>query len=280
MLFHCTKEDCRFWGEGEVLPDACPRCGGALTVGDREKMTGDDWCALGVFWIEQDGAEEKAVSCFRRSAQLGSGWGACNLGLCLEQGTGVEADPRQALWLYQQAAEMGSLPALCNLAVCYEEGIGTPPDPRQAVALYRRAAEYGSTRAQRLLARCCDRGIGMDRRDPARRWSGCAWRPFRGICPADLLASTTSSATGWSRTRSCRCAGTARAAEGDEPEAKCCLGWLMEQGKWVDRDPEGAVGALPPGGRSRFRARPDAFGRLSARRRRDPGRPGAGGPLL
>jgi len=21
MLFHCTKEDCRFWGEGEVLPD-------------------------------------------------------------------------------------------------------------------------------------------------------------------------------------------------------------------------------------------------------------------
>lgn len=24
MLFHCTKEDCRFWGEGEVLPDACP----------------------------------------------------------------------------------------------------------------------------------------------------------------------------------------------------------------------------------------------------------------
>ncbi len=32
-----------------------------------------------------------------------------------------------------------------------------------------------------------------------------------------------------------------RAAEGGEPEAKCCLGWLMEHGKWVDRDPEGAV---------------------------------------
>ena len=64
----------------------------------------------------------------------------------------MEADPRQAVWLYQQAAEMGSLPALCNLAVCYEEGIGTPSDPHQAVELYRRAAEYGSTRAQRLLA--------------------------------------------------------------------------------------------------------------------------------
>ena len=117
MLFHCTKGDCRFWGEGAAMPDACPRCGGALTAGERAKMSGDDWCALGVFWMEQDGAEEKAVSCFRRAARLGSGWGACNLGLCLEQGTGIEADPRQAVWLYQQAAEMGSLPALCNLAV-------------------------------------------------------------------------------------------------------------------------------------------------------------------
>ena len=73
MLFHCTKGDCRFWGEGAAMPDACPRCGGALTAGERAKMSGDDWCALGVFWMEQDGAEEKAVSCFRRAARLGSG---------------------------------------------------------------------------------------------------------------------------------------------------------------------------------------------------------------
>ena len=72
MLFHCTKGACRFWGEGAAMPDACPRCGGALTAGERAKMSGDDWCALGVFWMEQDGAEEKAVSCFRRAARLGS----------------------------------------------------------------------------------------------------------------------------------------------------------------------------------------------------------------
>ena len=220
MLFHCTKEDCRFWGEGEVLPDACPRCGGALTVGDREKMTGDDWCALGVFWIEQDGAEEKAVSCFRRSAQLGSGWGACNLGLCLEQGTGVEADPRQALWLYQQAAEMGSLPALCNLAVCYEEGIGTPPDPRQAVALYRRAAEYGSTRAQRLLARCCDRGIGMDRRDPAQAVEWLRMAALQGDMPSQtLLAKHYEFGDGVEQDLELSVRWYRRAAEADEPEA-------------------------------------------------------------
>ena len=222
MLFHCTKEDCRFWGEGEVLPDACPRCGGALTAGDREKMSGDDWCALGVFWIEQDGAEEKAVSCFRRAAQLGSGWGACNLGLCLEQGTGVEADPRQAVWLYQQAAEMGSLPALCNLAVCYEEGIGTPSDPHQAVELYRRAAEYGSTRAQRLLARCCDRGIGMDRRDPAQavEWLRMAALQGDTVCQT-LLAKHYEFGDGVEQDPELSVRWYRRAAEGGEPEAKC-----------------------------------------------------------
>ena len=75
----------------------------------------------------------------------------------------MEADPRQAVWLYQQAVEMGSLSALCNLGVCYEDGIGTAPDPRLAAEHYRRAADYGSARAQRLLAHCYEQGIGVER---------------------------------------------------------------------------------------------------------------------
>ena len=83
-------------------------------------MTGDDWSALGVFWISRPDRKERGLACFRRSAGMGSGWGTCNLGICMEQGLGVEADPRQAFWLYQQAVEMGSLSAVCNLGVCYE----------------------------------------------------------------------------------------------------------------------------------------------------------------
>ena len=83
MIFHCVKEDCRFWGEGESLPERCPRCGGAVIPAQEQELTGDDWSALGVFWEEQDGHEARALACFRRSAELGSGWGTCNLGLCL-----------------------------------------------------------------------------------------------------------------------------------------------------------------------------------------------------
>ena len=208
--FTVPREDCRFWGEGEVLPDACPGAAEA-DRGDREKMSGDDWCALGVFWIEQDGAEEKAVSCFPPGRPAGQRLGACNLGLCLEQGTGVEADPRQAVWLYQQAAEMGSLPALCNLAVCYEEGIGTPSDPHQAGGA---VPPGGRVRLLPGPSACWPGAVTGDRDGPAGPGPGggvaAHGGPFRGTRSArPRWPSTTSSATGWNRTRSCRCAGTA-----------------------------------------------------------------------
>ena len=122
MIYHCVKDDCRFWGEGDAVPQRCPQCGAPLVQAKEGELTGDAWSALGVFWVEQDGHEARALECFRKSAQMGSGWGTCNLGLCMEQGIGVKADPRQAVWLYQQAVEMGSLSALCNLGVCYEDG--------------------------------------------------------------------------------------------------------------------------------------------------------------
>ena len=140
MIYHCVKEDCRFWGEGEALPGRCPRCGGPLAQAEESEMGGDDWSALGVFWVEQDGCEKRALECFRRAARMGSGWGVCNLGLCMEQGLGIEADPRQAIWLYEQAVEMGSLSALCNLGVCYEDGIGTLANPQKAAEYYHMAA--------------------------------------------------------------------------------------------------------------------------------------------
>lgn len=46
------------------------------------------------------------AECFRKAAYLGSAWGTCNLGICMEQGDGVERNPEQAFWLYSQAMEM------------------------------------------------------------------------------------------------------------------------------------------------------------------------------
>ena len=161
MIFRCSDQGCGYFGEGPRLPEFCPRCGKRMLQAAEGEMTGDDWSALGVFWISRPDGKERGLACFRRSAGMGSGWGTCHLGICMEQGLGVEADPRQAFWLYQQAVEMGSLSAVCNLGVCYEQGIGTTSDQKKAVELFRRAAEHGSSRGQRLLARCLEQGLGL-----------------------------------------------------------------------------------------------------------------------
>ena len=153
MIFRCSDQGCGYFGEGPRLPEFCPRCGKRMLQAAEGEMTGDDWSALGVFWISRPDGKERGLACFRRSAGMGSGWGTCNLGICMEQGLGVEADPRQAFWLYQQAVEMGSLSAVCNLGVCYEQGIGTTSDQKKAVELFR-------------------------------PWNGCGPPPFRGTPPA------------------------------------------------------------------------------------------------
>ena len=149
MIYHCNNDGCNYWGEGEERLEHCPQCGGQLQEADEKKMSGDDWCALGIYWVEREDGKERAYQYFRKAAQMGSAWGVCNLGLCMEQGIGVEADPRQAIWLYEQAAEMGSLAALCNLGVCYQSGIGTVEQPNRAAEVYEKAADYGSLRADR-----------------------------------------------------------------------------------------------------------------------------------
>ena len=127
MIYRCENEQCDYWGESTALPEQCPLCGAALEPVAEQAMTGDDWAALGSGWMDcrEEAGKARMVECFRRAAYLGSAWGACNLGICLEQGIGVEADARQAFWLYQQAMEMGSLNAVCCLGVCHEYGIGT-----------------------------------------------------------------------------------------------------------------------------------------------------------
>ena len=161
MYYRCIQEECGCTIFADALPERCPLCGKSMFQIEENDMSGDDWCAYGVFLSNRPGEEALAYQCFRKAAALGSSWGTCNLGLCLEQGVGVKADPKLAFWLYQQAVEMGSLAALCNLAVCYEQGIGTQIDVKTAAELYRQAAENGSSRAQRMLARCYDLGIGM-----------------------------------------------------------------------------------------------------------------------
>lgn len=97
MIYHCEDHTCNYWDEGEKLPERCPQCGRKLLRANEADMTGDDWTALGnTLWDAEASDKKRMVDCFRKAAYLGSAWGVCNLGICMEQGNGVEADPVQA----------------------------------------------------------------------------------------------------------------------------------------------------------------------------------------
>ena len=64
-----------------------------------------------------------------------------NLGICYQNGTGVEKNFQKAFELYQKATEQGSALAQCNLGICYQNGIGVKKNTQKAVELYQKAAE-------------------------------------------------------------------------------------------------------------------------------------------
>ena len=93
MIYHCEDHTCNYWDEGEKLPERCPQCGRKLLRANETDMTGDDWTALGnTLWDAEASDKKRTVDCFRKAAYLGSAWGVYNLGICMEQGNGVEAD--------------------------------------------------------------------------------------------------------------------------------------------------------------------------------------------
>ena len=62
------------------------------------------------------------------------------LGVCYDNGFGVEQDEDRACRLYQESAAGDYAPALCNLGVCYESGQGVEKNLEKAKYWYSRAA--------------------------------------------------------------------------------------------------------------------------------------------
>ena len=92
------------------------------------------------------GAQETAESC---------------LGVCYEQGLGVEKDLVQAIYWYRKAAERGSASDQLNLGVHYENGEGVEKDIGQAIIWYRKAAKQGNARAHFNLGQLYIMGEGV-----------------------------------------------------------------------------------------------------------------------
>jgi len=97
---------------------------------------------------EEDTQQE--VERYRKAAVQGRAVAQTQLGVCYENGIGVEKNAREAVKWYGKAAAQGNDHAQYHLALCYQNGIGVEKDAKKAAEWYSKAAERGHDLAQRI----------------------------------------------------------------------------------------------------------------------------------
>lgn len=105
------------------------------------------------------------------AAEQGHPVGQNGLGLCYEEGAGVEKNLSEAFKYYKLAAEQGLSVAQDNLALCYASGKGVEKNLKAAVKFHRLAAKQAYDRGQFNLGSCFQYGRGVEKDiDDAKRW--------------------------------------------------------------------------------------------------------------
>ena len=117
------------------------------------------------------GDVERAVSCFKKSAEFGNAKAQRMLGDCYYVGEGIREDKQEAVKWFRLAAEQGDAETQWRLGACYYVGEGIREDKQEAVKWFRLAAEQGDAEAQRMLGACyyVGEGIREDKRE-AVKW--------------------------------------------------------------------------------------------------------------
>ena len=185
MIFSLFRPGVRLFWRGAPAAGVLSPLRQADAQAAEGEMTGDDWSALGVFWISRPDRKERGLACFRRSAGMGSGWGPATWASVWNRGSEWRPTPARLSGFISRPWRWGSLSAVCNLGVCCEQGIGTTSDQKKRRwSCSWRAAEHGSSRGQRLLARCLEQGLGLPQDQKRLPWNGCGPPPFRGTPPA------------------------------------------------------------------------------------------------
>jgi len=137
---------------------------------------------MGVVSMERE-EYENAVRYFRKAAEQGHAPAQNNLGVCYENGKGVEKDVYEAVKWYRKAAEQRYVLAQYNLGVCYANGAGVEKDMDEAVKWIRKAAEQKYAPAQFGLGVCYANGAGVERdMEKAVKWYRKAAE--QGLAPA------------------------------------------------------------------------------------------------
>eukprot|EP01094_Clydonella_sp_ATCC50884_P020899 TRINITY_DN4454_c0_g1_i7.p1 TRINITY_DN4454_c0_g1~~TRINITY_DN4454_c0_g1_i7.p1 ORF type:complete len:130 (+),score=30.08 TRINITY_DN4454_c0_g1_i7:1-390(+) len=124
------------------------------------------------------------------------------LGMCYEQGVGVEKNVEEAVRLYRQAVDMDEPSAMVKLGMCYEQGRFVEKNVEEAMRLYRVGVEKNVKEAVRLYqqARAMDEPSAMVKRRQHNRVNHRLW---------SSLGCATSKAWVWRRMwrKRCGCIG-------------------------------------------------------------------------
>jgi len=106
--------------------------------------------------IELFDRQDKDVECaelLRQSAELGFVWAQLFYGRFLCKGIGTALDPVAAVGWFRKAADQNCAEAFYELGVCYENGEGVERDFDQAIEWYRKAVAGGFESAQSAVIR-------------------------------------------------------------------------------------------------------------------------------
>jgi len=110
----------------------------------------------------------EAIAAYRKAADKGSTAAMVELGLLLQNGTGVTADQQQARSLFERAAAAGNPRGATSLVALSGSG-GLPSDPAEARSMLQKAVEANSAEAQFQLGVMYAEGTGGPKDDAAAR---------------------------------------------------------------------------------------------------------------
>ncbi|SDI74942.1 tetratricopeptide repeat protein [Propionivibrio dicarboxylicus] len=112
--------------------------------------------------IERSSARfSEAFAWYKAATDRGNVLATNNLGICYQEGLGVDRDYTEALRLYRVANEHGSALAAGNIGVMYRDGLGVARDYAEAMRWFRAAAERGSASAANNLGLIFRDGLGV-----------------------------------------------------------------------------------------------------------------------
>ena len=166
LRFGVMKADVFIVGKGRRWNDLAKE-GQAKLIAQLRNLESDATAQyfLGVCYengLGVDKSSEKAARCYRKSAEQGNAFAQSSLGLCYATGEGVEQSCTEAVKWFRKSAEQGNAFAQSGLGLCYATGEGVEQSYTEAVKWYRKSAEQGNDFAQNNLGWCYAKGEGVE----------------------------------------------------------------------------------------------------------------------